>query len=425
MAVPFYQSFTETGEQTSPIEPPRMVALVTGLHNAQWANGQVELRRGARLLNGDQLGLQTGVVEVTMRTGVRIVIEGPAELELNSEEQITLSQGKIVSHVPERAIGFVVSTPLAEIVDLGTSFGAGIPEDGKNINVEVFQGVVELRPSVSGGKRIRLTSGQKLTLNHNGNIDHEPNSEITFARDLPAKPATLIGLYSFEGDGRITAGTASDSPAVINVEFVDGFEGKAARFSGNMQSFINLPINANPERIPVMTWGAWVRPARVATRHAILSTGDGGFDRTLTIDERMGVGAAGQSHYAAFGGPEVGVLRSTSATLPVVDKWAFVAAVYDHPAATVTLFTEGANGQLHQDQFHSARPGPALVHIRVGTHVFAKGESFAGEIDNVFVYSGRLDATQLESIRAGGAEAIIQLSQQAASDNSLEESLDD
>ena len=413
---PAYRAITGTNEPSPPVAP-RMIALLTGSHNAQWAPGQTGTQRGARLLNGHRMELYEGIVEVSMRNGVRVIVEGPAELVLDDQDTVTLSHGKVVSHVPEQAAGFAVMTGLAEIVDLGTSFGAAIPKDGNSVDVEVFKGVVEFRPSVSGSDNIRLSAGQRITFTRDSGTENDTEKQVRFARNLPATQATLIGVYPFEGNGRAAAGTSGDATVTARVDFVEGYEGRAARFAGSVDSYIDLPINVNPDQVPVLTWGAWVRPTAADGRRSILSTDEGGFDRMLTIDERGGHAPSGASQLCAHGGPQAGVLRSTCPTLPTAHEWVFVAAIYDGPAGTVTLLVEDSNGKLHRDVFRSARPDQGLGHVRVGAHAAGFGEPFVGEIDNVFLFRGRLDTGQLQSIRAGGMDAIMQLSQQFPADD--------
>lgn len=90
--------------------------------------------------------LRSGLIELSYDNGVSVVIQCPAEFRLSSNSQLDLIKGRLSSHVPPSAIGFVVMTPQAEVVDLGTEFGVDVNEDGQS-EVHVFHGLVTVRGS--------------------------------------------------------------------------------------------------------------------------------------------------------------------------------------------------------------------------------------------------------------------------------------
>jgi hypothetical protein len=85
--------------------------------------------------------LQRGAVEVTYRSGTRLVVEGPATLRIDAADACTLRLGKLTAVVPWSARGFTVETSRGKVVDLGTRFGVEVLRNNQ-VAVHCFQGKV-------------------------------------------------------------------------------------------------------------------------------------------------------------------------------------------------------------------------------------------------------------------------------------------
>jgi hypothetical protein len=391
--------------------PPEMVGRLTGVFNVEWKGIQIGGSPGSHVPQGHAYVLQSGLIEVTLDRGTRVVVQGPAAVAFHSENSAQLQYGKAVAHVPRAARGFALNAPQAKIIDLGTSFGVASAKADDEMFIEVFEGSIKVRP-VKGASTAPFTMrrGERISLRGAGKS--MPDRDRAFVQHLPGSSrgaAVLVGFYPLDGNAHDESGNFLHGHQVSDIAWTDGYEGRAALFAGRPNSFIDLPINVNGDNMPILTWGAWVRPNIVAYRHTILSTDNGGFDRTLTIDERRGYESTNQFRYCAHGGPIAGELPSSCETLPAADKWVFVAAEYDALAESVTLFVENEHGQLHRDTFHDALPGNGFPIIRVGTHAGGTFESFNGAIDNLFVFRGRLDPNQLVTIQRGGAAAVLKV----------------
>jgi len=84
-----------------------------------------------------------GLVRLDFSNGARVTIEGPAQIEVKDEKRMVLHHGVVAATIPESAIGFVVDTAAAHVVDLGTSFGVSVSDEGIT-EVCVFGGEVEV-----------------------------------------------------------------------------------------------------------------------------------------------------------------------------------------------------------------------------------------------------------------------------------------
>lgn len=108
--------------------PPKQygfhVATLSDSIGAKWADMNDQMKIGEGFISSDKsLLLRQGYVELLFDNQTKITLEGPAEFQVLSEDQIKLLYGRLYAIVPQRAIGFTVNTLSAQIIDLGTEFG--------------------------------------------------------------------------------------------------------------------------------------------------------------------------------------------------------------------------------------------------------------------------------------------------------------
>lgn len=91
------------------------------------------------VLTAGPFRLDTGRATLSFVGGVTLVVEGPADVELTSAREIFCRRGKFRSLVAPGAEGFIIRSPGAAAVDLGTELGLNIEPDGK-ADVLIFEG---------------------------------------------------------------------------------------------------------------------------------------------------------------------------------------------------------------------------------------------------------------------------------------------
>jgi len=169
-------------------QSPEYVATLYREENAVWRGGSTHLA-GDRL-PPQSLKLQSGFAEIAFGSGVRLVLEAPAKLRLQSESSALLQRGKVVFHGDDAATPFDLSTPQSSLVDFGTEYAVFVEADGAE-EVHVFDGEV-WRTELSGnensdvlraGDAWKYTAAQSIAL---------PLGEASFVRSLgaPAKSIT-------------------------------------------------------------------------------------------------------------------------------------------------------------------------------------------------------------------------------------------
>ncbi len=115
------------------------VAWLVNAQDCQWADGTPP---AGEMRPGTLLCVDRGLAEVRFRSGVHVVLQGPARLELLSGNSARLHSGRLTARVPGPATGFAVLSPQGKVVDLGTEFGMDVGADG-GTDVYVFEGKVE------------------------------------------------------------------------------------------------------------------------------------------------------------------------------------------------------------------------------------------------------------------------------------------
>lgn len=168
-------------------QPIVEVATLSKSVNSVFADNKSYLP-GTRLARrSDPLWLQKGIIEIEFDYGARVLIEAPAEFQLNSEENISLFSGRLYAYVPDRSKGFMVETPNSRVIDLGTEFAIKVDFDGTS-DLHMMKGKASLFSGSKGqtGQGQILTAGQARHVDSRGDIQTIEMRENEFARGFLA-----------------------------------------------------------------------------------------------------------------------------------------------------------------------------------------------------------------------------------------------
>ena len=230
---------------------------------------------GKTLKPGSRLKLSQGVVEFNFPSGVRSVIMAPANVTMRSENELYLDEGLAWFHVPQEAVGFQVTTPDLDVVDLGTDFGV-LSSPDEHDQVHVFEGKVQATALRAGSQPEILVAGDARSVDATGKlVEISVDSEAFLAK----MPNTLPHLHwSFDEDFTVS-GTHPSARKVVStaagdVTLVDGPIGKALSLESNGESlktdwpglsggrarsvafWIKLPLTGQPDGFGgVVGWG--------------------------------------------------------------------------------------------------------------------------------------------------------------------------
>ncbi len=126
----------------------------------------------------------SGLVELTLDSGVRILIEGPAKYVVTGSNSCRLLSGKAVVDVPVPAQGFVMESSKERIVDHGTRFAVAMGDDGRIGTLGVLSGIVDIEKKP--GDTLRLFTDYAVERNEDG-FDSVPFRKEKFRREMPAR----------------------------------------------------------------------------------------------------------------------------------------------------------------------------------------------------------------------------------------------
>jgi len=412
------------------------VAVITRLVDVVWNRDQKKLHAGDALKTG-RLAIEAGYIQLEFFCGATVILEGPAELEVQSAMLARVKSGRLRVQVPPAARGFALQVADMTVVDLGTEFGLSVSAHGAN--VQVFDGEVELRQPESGVRL--LTAGQGLLRTNEGSFQETEVTPVDFldiggletraqnqqttryqrwkdwSRTLLRDPR-LVVWYSFEQNS-FRNRTLSSRVDPQNRKH-DGAIVGARRVPGRWPEKSGLEFKRPGDRVRVnipgkyasLSFACWVRIDSLdrwfnslfltdnynqgEPHWQILDTGQLYFSVRPT--ER---GTAGPGDYKAL---------SPAFWKPSMSgRWLHLATVYSLETGTITHYLDGQI--LSQD---SVPERQIVATTRIGTATIGNWDvptrpdsSFAvrnlnGSIDEFLLFSGALQAHEISEMYDNG-----------------------
>jgi len=180
----------DPGNSASPdLESEETVAHLSGARDCRWGGAAPSL--GDDLRSGQQLDLVSGAAEITFDSGAQLVVEAPSSIEVTSAWNAVLHRGTLKANVPAEAVGFRITNPAVDVVDLGTEFSM-VTDDNGGTEVFVHKGAVETSDpegAPSNHKRLVLREKQARRFARSG---------VTDVRDRETKLAKLGRKQAFD-----------------------------------------------------------------------------------------------------------------------------------------------------------------------------------------------------------------------------------
>lgn len=220
----------------------QQVATLTDCIDAELVNSSEEFGVGSRLVSHTSpLWLKKGIIKIEFDYGAEVILEGPAEIKLESAEKMTLAYGRLYANIPEYAAGFMVSTPYSKVIDMGTAFGVKVDVDGVT-DVHMFKGKASLIPGASGktGSGETLTPRQARRVSIDGQASRIEFGPRTFVRRISSEKGIV-----WRGENRLDA---------VNIaKGQKGYGPKSTSFyainpsTGQVLSDDGMPTRYNPE----------------------------------------------------------------------------------------------------------------------------------------------------------------------------------
>ena len=392
------------------------VAVLTRGVNLVWEPDSASPAPGSPLSPG-WLRLKSGLAQIEFYQGARVLIEGPAAIQLVSSGEAWCTSGKLSAHVPPQAKGFRINTPKGTIVDLGTEFGLDLSV--ASAEVHVFKGEVELHPASSAmqslkeGQAMAFASAPKAiaanaaafaSLNH---LDERTaisqRSQFERWQAAGARWNNDHGLrlrFDFQDneDSRSLQNLARQGAAIPDGSIVGGawtegrWPGKHALDFRNVSDRVRLSV---PGDVAALTLSTWVRVDGLDRAYNSLfmceGWGDGRVHWQITRDGKVRLGIASRD-----GKPHDDYDTPALFTPERFGRWMHLAAVYDPQAREVRHY---ANGELV-----ASLPIKVIFPLQLG--MAELGNWNDGHADRVAIrhLSGAMDEFALYSRALGDAE---------------------
>ncbi len=247
-------------------------------------------------------------------------------------------------------------------------------------------------------------------------IVSDDQSTANFLVDLNPRVVSpaLLGFYSFDDPTeplKDDSGANRTLTGAVQPDHVadGGIEGGAVVFDGTQR--LAAPIDINPGPVPNLTMGAWVKTEVFDGLYKIMGHDNGGWDRTLGLDNRGTEDAS--THYTAFAGRNAYPLTDPLATPDNSEAWSFVAVVYEGPQNLVTTYIDmdvSSTDDAPLTGITTTTIGEGATSVGIGGIApTGTGEPWIGSIDNAFFISGALDAEQMKLLRDSGKNYLLGL----------------
>lgn len=409
------------------LDTNRFVAVLVQTKDCRWAPGTTPPKTGDHLGRGQSIVIASGLAEIAFDCGAVLIIEGPAALDLDSAWAATLRHGTLRAKVPPEAIGFRVSNPAVEVIDLGTEFSLVADAEG-TAEVLVHKGSVEA--AAEGGTIIlREKEGRRFAKTGPTDVgDRERKIERLSQRlrlDVPPAPLAYAHWSFDDSVGGVTMGRMVGMDGIHPAARIepkgaewrtDGRWGSALRLDGKLSATASLPGTAKNARRTVAFWTRIPQDASLSGGQTILAWGErvkgGKTGKPITLlgwNSRPGQGTVGA--FRAERGPDAVV-----GTTPIRDGvWHHVAATFvpagrSRKLLNVRLYVDG---RLEPTTFSKPKTAsrPPIVADAIeqltaieslwigrapgGRH---RGERFHGEIDELFVSDRALTAQEIRRL---------------------------
>lgn len=378
---------------------------------------------GQALAPGALVKLEAGLVALRFGCGAEVLLEGPAELEIQDAWHGVLKKGRIVAKVGRAAHGFTLDGPGGRLVDLGTKFAVAV-EDGKSMELHVLEGLVEAT-ALGEKKPRRVTANQAVRL---GSGVSEPITDAdqgAFVTALPPKSGGKPRFvhWSFEELGAHFANTGhglasgeadldlkTPSPEVTSASIPGPF-GHALEFAGDgTYAESGFKGIGGSEPRTVAFWLKVPSDFRLPEGYAVVSWGSriqDGAAWQISVNPDAKDGPVGRLRVGVHKGPVVGTTDLRD------EQWHHCSVVmYGGTGADISthilLYIDGhlesaarkavmpVLTDTHSPLSHGVWLGRNLTKS-TGTQILDafRGPSFRGAVDEVFIFDSALNQTEI------------------------------
>lgn len=175
------------------IWPRLMVSQVDAVDSAVWRSQKHTA--GDSIYELDVIDLASGDIQISMVSGVEVMLHGPCKVSLLTPNRIKLHGGSVSANVSPWGKGFTVQTDDMEIVDLGTTFRVMHGDSGTRMSVLKGSVAAKSYASVNRNDSNVIKAGYMAQLDDNKKITVSKTDDLTPYQNLiEVKPLRSISL---------------------------------------------------------------------------------------------------------------------------------------------------------------------------------------------------------------------------------------
>lgn len=191
-----------------------------------WREGAAPTDFLLRLMEGERLDLLSGLAEIELTSGVRLILHERTSFTFSAADRGILHRGSVTGLADDG--NYTIITATAEVVDLGTEFGVSVDDDS-NTEVVVFEGEVQVAGRGQSAPRnsVHLNEGNAALVDSQGRLAMRvEKSNVRFVRSFPKQA---------------TNQTSQDSVSLVDI--LSGGDGSSGRLSAALD-----PLTGDTDR---------------------------------------------------------------------------------------------------------------------------------------------------------------------------------
>ncbi|MCE2792811.1 MAG: hypothetical protein ACK493_06070 [Planctomycetota bacterium] len=283
------------------------VAMVSGMRNARWHARGVVGGPSPGFLDpiyaGEVLWLDDGLVELSFESGAKVILEGPAQVQVHTELELELLRGRITLLAADCVEKFNVIRGEVALQPIAAEFGL-VASGSESAELQVFDGEVVAQVSDSwktGGGQTRFGAESVVAIDFAAQeLSRVELSNTRFVQSLLPPTGPANGILAKE-DFEYTAAPLSEQNGGFG--WADGWQVLSAE--GNDPLATNLVTSGSLRYVGVSASGNHaVLNGQFNRVRRLLSTSFGGvFDSAGYIEDQDGarlIGREGKTVYIAY-----------------------------------------------------------------------------------------------------------------------------
>lgn len=356
--------------------------------------------------------LDEGVAHVQLVSGVDLVLKAPVEFSLSDPLHMQLDSGAIRATVPEKAKGFLVTTPTADVEDLGTEFGVSVNAETGESEVHVFDGEVNIREENKGDVTMSLREGQAAQVDQNGSPKTgEVRADLFPSADSVALKRWRLWSNNFRNDPSLVAyfpfeqtnepellknaadGSSASDGMIRGAIWTTGrWPGKDALWFDNDSHAVELQIEGE---YPTLTIAAWIKFDRFESGSSIiLRSSDWDAPGALRFFTSRNSSLVNGS----IGGATEARPRSLRQGIPT-GEWLHLATVFDGDTSEYRSYLNGNLMMTRRcEQSMPVRVGDAKIAVSRDVVTNYNWRAIRGRIDELSLWNRVVSAEELRSL---------------------------